>query len=146
MAIIYPYLVIVHLCCAIIFVGFLFTDVVILSYVFRRISEEKAREFKNLLGSIETKIMPPCLLLLILSGGAMLSSYIGGDRGYFESTFQTLLIIKALLALSIFGLAAFSLSFYFVFKRPNPLGKYTHPIVFGIAVAVVLLAKFMVIV
>lgn len=146
MAVIYPYLVVVHLCCAIIFVGFLFTDVVILGYVFKRLDEEKAREVKNLLGNIETKIMPPCLLLLILSGGAMLSHYIGGDKGYFESPFQTLLIIKALFALSIFGLAAFSLSMYYIFKRPNPLGKYTHPIIFGIAVIVVLLAKFMFIV
>lgn len=32
--------------------------------------------------------MPLCLLILILSGGAMISSYIGTEKGFFETKLQ----------------------------------------------------------
>ncbi|GAD18643.1 hypothetical protein [Helicobacter fennelliae] len=139
----YPYILTLHLFCAIFFVGFLFSDVVIISAVLRRLKPEMANEVRKILGSLETKIMPPCFLLLILSGGMLLSNYVGGDHGWWQSTFQKLLLLKVGVAGCIFLLVTFSLSMFFVFKKPNPLGKYTHPLVFTLACIIVVLAKFM---
>ncbi|RDU56159.1 copper resistance protein CopD [Helicobacter sp. MIT 00-7814] len=139
---VYPYALIVHLFCAIFFVGFLFSDLVVISYLLRHLPKEQAEKASKILGNIETKVMPPCFFLLILSGGMLLSQHIGGVHGYFESAFQKVLLLKVALAGCIFALVIFSLTMYFIVKKPNPLGAYTHKIVFVIGVGVVFLAKF----
>ncbi|WP_027327344.1 hypothetical protein [Helicobacter pametensis] len=141
MEMVYPYALIVHLFCAIFFVGFLFAEIVFITPILNRIPQEWSAQIKGILGTMETRVMPPCLLLLILSGGMMISQHLGGGNGYFDTMGQTLLTIKMILGLSIFALAAFSLSMFFIFKRPNPIGKYVHPIVFCLSLIIVLLAK-----
>lgn len=143
MQVIYPYALIVHLFCAIFFVGFLFTDVVILKYLFNHLSQEECNKIKGILGKIETKIMPLCFFLLIITGGMMVSTYINSKVGYTQTPMQILLLIKVGLALLVLGLVVFSLSMHFLFNRPNPLAKIIHPLVFVIAIAIVLLAKLM---
>ncbi|WP_104697968.1 MULTISPECIES: hypothetical protein [unclassified Helicobacter] len=134
----YTFFLIIHLFCAIVFIGYLFFDVVILGLAKKKI--RNFQEFKSKIGDITTKIMPFMILMLFISGGAMASKYFTSP---IESLFQILLLIKIILASGILALVCFSLTCYFILKKPNPLGKYIHPLVFTICIIIVLIAKLM---
>ena len=139
----YPYAQIVHLFCAIIFVGYLFFDVVILRAASKKLPPELAQKAKQAIGSVAVRIMPICLLLLVLTGGIMMSSLVGSKAGgYFETNLQIAFMIKFSLAMVIVAVVIVNLSCKFIFKRPSPLGDI-HPIALTLAVAIVLLAKVM---
>lgn len=128
----YPYVQIIHLFCAIIFVGYLFFDVIILRAASKKMPPELAQKAKQAIGSVAVKIMPICVLLLVLTGGMMISNWI--DNKVF--------MIKFCLAMVIVAAVIINLSCKFIFKRPSPLGNI-HPIALTLAVAIVLLAKVM---
>ena len=128
----YPYAQIIHLFCAIIFVGYLFFDVIILRAASKKLLPELAQKAKQAIGSVAVKIMPICVLLLVLTGGMMISNWI--DNKVF--------MIKFCLAMVIVAAVIVNLSCKFIFKRPSPLGNI-HPIALTLAVAIVLLAKVM---
>ena len=139
----YPYAQIVHLFCAIIFVGYLFFDVVILRAASKKMPPELVQKAKQAISSSAIKIMPICLLLLVLSGGMMMSSWVGSKAGgYFETNLQIAFMIKFFLAMVIVAAVIVNLSCKFIFKRPSPLGDI-HPIALTLAVLIVLLAKVM---
>lgn len=139
----YPYAQIVHLFCAIIFVGYLFFDVVILKAASKKMPPELAQKAKQAIDSVAVRIMPICVLLLVLTGGMMMSSLVGSKAGgYFETNLQVAFMIKFFLAMVIVAAVIVNLSCKFIFKRPSPLGDI-HPIALTLAVAIVLLAKVM---
>ena len=86
--------------------------------------------------------MPLCLLLLVLSGGAMISRYIGSEAGYFSTSLQQFLVIKVFLALLIVLAVITSLTFHHILKKPNPLAKIIHPLALVLGLFIVVLAKF----
>ena len=128
----YPYAQIVHLFCAIIFVGYLFFAVVILRAASKKLPPELAQKAKQAIGSVAIKIMPICLLLLVLSGGMMISNWIG-NKAFMIKFCSAMIIVAAVIV---------NLSCKFIFKRPSPLGNI-HPIALTLAVLIVLLAKVM---
>ena len=128
----YPYAQIIHLFCAIIFVGYLFFDVIILRAASKKMPPELAQKAKQAIGSVAVRIMPICLLLLVLTGGMMISNW----------TDNKVFMIKFCLAMVIVAAVIVNLSCKFIFKRPSPLGNI-HPIALTLAVAIVLLAKVM---
>lgn len=131
MAQIYPYILIVHLLCAIFFIGYLFVDVFILSAI-----KKKNPDFdKELFSSVGVKIMPFIALLLFLSGGMMISFHL--------NPLNLIFLIKLVLAFSIFSLIVCSLFFHFILKRKNPLTQFIHPFVFVLCILIVILAKLM---
>lgn len=134
----YSIFLVIHLLCAIAFVGYLFFDVVILNIVKKKI--DHFENFKNSISKVVTKIMPFIVLILFISGGAMAGKYFISPV---NSMLQFLLLTKIVLAFCIFTLIIFSLSFYFIVKKPNPIGKFIHPVVFTLCIMIVLLAKFM---
>ena len=139
----YPYAQIIHLFCAIIFVGYLFFDVIILRAASKKMPPELAQKAKQAIGSVAVKIMPICVLLLVLTGGMMMSNWVGSKAGgYFETNLQITFMIKFCLAMVIVAAVIVNLSCKFIFKRPNPLGDI-HPIALTFAVLIVLLAKVM---
>ena len=139
----YPYAQIVHLFCAIIFVGYLFFDVVIFKTACKKMPPDLAQKAKQTIGSVAIKIMPICLLLLVLTGGMMMSNWVGSKAGgYFETNLQIAFMIKFSLAMVIVAAVVVNLSCKFIFKRPSPLGDI-HPIALTLAVIIVLLAKVM---
>ena len=81
---IYPYMLTLHLLCAIIFLGFIFTDVVLLSPLKKALGDELADKIFSIVSKRGVKVMPLCLLLLLLSGGAMISRYVGTTQGFFD--------------------------------------------------------------
>ena len=139
----YPYAQIIHLFCAIIFVGYLFFDVIILRAASKKLPPELAQKAKQAIGSVAVKIMPICVLLLVLTGGMMMSNWVGSKAGgYFETNLQITFMIKFFLAMVIVAAVIVNLSCKFIFKRPSPLGDI-HPIALTLAVLIVLLAKVM---
>lgn len=137
---IYPYMLTLHLLCAIIFLGFIFTDVVLLSPLRKLLGDEMADKIFNIISSRGIKIMPFCLLLLVLSGGAMISRYVGGMQGFFDTPLQILLMIKVALALCIVCMVVVSLSCKFLGLK-NPLAKNIHKIALILGFFIVVLAK-----
>ena len=104
---------------------------------------ELVQKAKQAISSSAIKIMPICLLLLVLSGGMMMSSWVGSKAGgYFETNLQIAFMIKFFLAMVIVAAVIVNLSCKFIFKRPSPLGDI-HPIALTLAVLIVLLAKVM---
>ena len=139
----YPYAQIVHLFCAIIFIGYLFFDVIIFKTACKKMPPELAQKAKQAIGSVAIKIMPLCILLLVLTGGMMMSNWVGSKAGgYFETNLQIAFMIKFFLAMVIVAAVIVNLSCKFIFKRPSPLGNI-HPIALTLAVLIVLLAKVM---
>ena len=140
---IYPYAQLIHLICAIIFVGFLFFDVIIFSRAKAKLPAEIAQKAQQAISSVAIKIMPLCVLILILTGGMMMSSWVGSKAGgYFASNLQTALMIKVVLAMLTFAAVVTNLTCKFILKRPSPLGNI-HPFAFAAAAVVVILAKVM---
>ena len=138
---IYPYLLIIHLLCAIIFLGFIFSDVFLLSPIRKILGDEFADKMWSVIMKKGGKIMPFCLLLLVLSGGGMISRYIGGEAGYFNTTLQQLLVLKVLLALIIVLAVVTSLTFHYIIKKSNPLANIIHPLALILGFGIVVLAK-----
>lgn len=141
---VYPILLIIHIFCAIIFLGYIFCDVVLLNLVRKRLGDEWADKTWSVVSPRASKIMPICLLVLVITGFGMVTKYIKFSQGYeafFGSNLQTLLTIKMILALSIFLLAFCSIISFYVFKKPIFYAKYIHEIVLFLGIFVVLLAK-----
>ncbi len=136
----YPYFLIIHILCAIVFLGFIFTDVVLLTPLKKWLDKDIADKVFSIISQRGVKIMPICVLMLVISGGAMISRYIGGDNGYFESTLQIALVVKMLLALCIVVMVVISLSCKFL-KLKNPLANVIHPIALCLGLFIVILAK-----
>ena len=136
----YPYFLIIHILCAIIFLGYIFTDVVLLSLIRKKLGEEIADKIFSIIGSRARKIMPLCLALLILSGGVMISRYINSEVGFFDTTLQQFLFIKMILAFVILVAVVISLSCYY-FGLKNPLAKIIHILTLILGLFIVLLAK-----
>ncbi len=136
----YPYFLTLHLLCAIIFLGYIFTDVVLLTPLRRILGDEIADKVFGVISKRGVKIMPLCLLFLVLTGGAMISRYIGGNQGFFETSFQIFLLIKMCLAFAIVLMVVISLSCKFLGLK-NPLAKVIHPIALFLGLFIVLLAK-----
>lgn len=142
MDMLYPYFLTIHLICAIIFLGFIFVDVVLLTPIRKILGDEFANQMWSVISKRGSKIMPFCLLVLVLSGGAMISRYIGSEIGYWNTTLQQLLVIKAFLALLIFFAVLVSLTFHYLLKKSNPLAKIIHPLALILGLFIVILAKF----
>ena len=142
MDMLYPYFLTIHLICAIIFLGFIFVDVVLLTPIRKILGDEFANQMWSVISKRGGKIMPFCLLVLVLSGGAMISRYIGSEIGYWNTTLQQLLVIKACLDLLIFFAVLVSLTFHYLLKKSNPLAKIIHPLALILGLFIVILAKF----
>ena len=144
MEVVYPILLIIHLFCAIIFLGYIFCDVVLLGLVRKHLGDAWADKTWSVVSPRARKIMPICLFVLVITGFGMVTRYIKFSQGYeafFGSNLQTLLTIKMILALSIFVVAFSSIFCVFVLKKQTFISKYVHKIAFVLGIFVVLLAK-----
>ena len=138
----YGLFLVIHTLCAIIFLGFIFCDVVLLSPVRKVLGDEVADKLWSVVGKRGRKIMPLCVLLLVISGGAMMTRWVSPSLGWFGTSLQTLLSIKILLALGIVAMVVTSLSFhYFLPHRKNPLANAIHPLALILGFFIVVLAK-----
>jgi uncharacterized protein len=139
----YTLVLIIHLLCAIIFIGFVFADLFVLPAMKKVLDEEGYQKVTNAISSRARMIFPFSVLILVLSGGYMFSKYINSQDGMFNSSLQIFLLIKVILALIIVSGILYSLSRKILRKQPHPIMKHFHKFVLILGIAIVVLAKFM---
>ncbi len=140
----YPYAHIIHLYCAITFVGGVFFEALVLSVMHsKRVSREARREVERALSYRAVRVMPFVVVGVFLSGLTMAHRYWVVLQHPFNSAFGTQLLLKLILALSI--LCHFVIAVYKMKTHTLTVAwsKYIHTAVFCQMVLIVLLAKTM---
>lgn len=135
---------IVHLLAAIIFLGFVFADVMVLGVLKKEFGMETFQKIKASIGSRARMIFPFMVLTLVLTGGFMMSKYINAEAGMFNSNLQLLLLLKITLALLVVSGIIYSLTRKLFKKQPHPhFSKHFHKYVLVLGLGIVILAKAM---
>ncbi len=139
----YTLVQIIHLLCAIIFIGFVFADLFVLPAMKKVLNADEYQKVTGAISSRARMIFPLALLILLLSGGYMFAKYINSELGAFNSNLQLLLILKAFLALIIASGVVYSLVNKVIKKTPHTIIKHFHKFVLFIGISIVILAKIM---
>lgn len=137
-----------HLLSAVVFLGWAFAKIFVVSPIKKVIGEAAYNEMQKALAKKVWKIYPPNMLFLIGTGTILFFHYANFENGFFSSPFQTLLIIKAILAYIIGVRVIFGISKRVIFKvktlqDPNPVESSAYYYIFALAVTIALLAKIM---
>lgn len=141
---IYPYANIIHLLLAIIFLGYVFTDTVMISALKDKFGKDIDQKINQTLGAKSFKIFPLSLLVIVLTGGMMMSKYINSNAGLFETTLQKLLVMKITLALIIVLGVLYNLYTKLTKKPKHPfMQEHFHKLVLVLGFFIVVLAKLM---
>lgn len=140
----YSIALIIHILCAIIFLGFVFCDVVIFPILKEKLGEKEHQKIMQIIISRGIKIFPLAVLLLVLSGGFMFTSYINSELGAFNSNLQIILLIKVFSVLLIVFIVIYSLLCRFTNLKQHPyIHKHGHTIVLILGFFIVILGKLM---
>ncbi len=141
---IYPYAHIIHLILAIMFLGYVFTDLAVISALKNKFSKETEQEMSQSLGKRSFKIFPISLLFLVLTGGIMMSSYINSSAGVFQTNLQKILLFKIVLVLVIvLGVLSNIYVKYTKSKKSNFMQNHFHKLVIILGFFIVVSAKVM---
>ena len=141
---VYPYAHIIHLVLAIIFLGYVFTDVAIISTLKGKFSKETQQEVNQTLGKRSFKIFPLTLLFLVLTGGMMMSKYVNSEAGFFETNLQQILMFKIALALVIvLGVLSNLYVRFTKGTKSNFMENHFHKLVIVLGLLIVVSAKWM---
>lgn len=141
---IYPYANIIHLLLAIIFLGYVFTDTVMISALKDKFGKDIDQKINQTLGAKSFKIFPLSLLVIVLTGGMMMSKYINSNAELFETTLQKLLVMKITLALIIVLGVLYNLYTKLAKKPKHPfMQEHFHKLVLVLGFFIVVLAKLM---
>lgn len=140
----YPYAHIVHLFCAIGFVGGVIFEALILSAMHSSsVSREARKEVEHAISQRATRVMPWMVLGIFISGFIMLHRYAALLTHPMQNSFTLQLSLKILLATSIF--LHFIIAVYKMRTHTLTLAwsKYIHRAVLTQMLLIVLLAKTM---
>jgi hypothetical protein len=140
----YPTLLILHLFAALIFIGTVFFEVLILERVRKHVPAEAMRLIEQGIGRRARQLMPWVLLALFGAGLGMLwLRYLPALAAPLASSFNTLLTLKLMLASSVLG---HFFSAMWLFRSKRMTARYLriiHVSLFAHMVGIVLLAKGM---
>lgn len=139
----YPLLLIVHLFAAILFVGTVFFEVLMLEGIRKHVPKEAMRSVEAALGKRARAIMPWVLLLLFGAGFGLAWYHRMALANPFSSHFGMLLALKILLALSVFGHFLTAMALHRLGRLRSRASQRIHISVFIHVVLIVLLAKSM---
>ena len=141
---IYPFAHVIHLILAIIFLGYVFSDVFIISAISKVLKGDTKKEVNQTLGKISFKIFPLSLLIIILTGGMMMSKYINSSAGMFQTDMQKILMFKIVLALVIvLGVLSNLFVKYTGRTKSNFMTNHFHKLVLVLGFFIVVSAKYM---
>lgn len=132
-----------HLLCACVVIGYLIYDVFIFSRFKKNRSEAEFIKLKRELLKPSALILGLAFLLLLCSGALLASFYLGGTLGWFESTFQKILVLKIAVVASLFVFTPISFFYILALKRSDPMRKFYHHLALFICLVALILAKFM---
>lgn len=140
----YPILLILHLFGALIFIGTVFFEVLILESVRKQVPAPAMRLLEQGIGRRARQLMPWVLLILFAAGLSMVwLRYLPALATPLDSAFGTLLALKITLAASVLGHFFTSM---FLFKTKRMTGRYLriiHLSLFAHMIGIVVLAKSM---
>lgn len=139
----YPLLLIIHLFAAIMFVGTIFFEVIMLEGIRRHVPKEAMKAVEAAIGKRARAIMPWVLLLLFGAGFGMAWFHRAALAAPQASTFGLLLSIKIALALSVFGHFIAAMALHRLGRLRSRASQRIHVSVFIHVVLIVLLAKLM---
>ena len=139
----YPWVVLVHLACAIVFVGAVAFEVLVLEALHKHFDTSTLQRLEEAVMIRARRFMPIVVLLLFVSGGLLFDLHCNGLRCIGTTRFGWFLLLKAVLALGVLG----------VFVNASWAGarsrmgvcrfRYTHRIVLAMMMGIVFLAKAM---
>jgi len=128
----------IHLFAAFIYGGFLITDNLFLNKMPRNLTAEEHEKARKSFMMFVRKVVPPSLIVAVLTGLYLISQVFGtiGEEGM--STFQMLLSLKAFLGLWL-GLRGFMQ----VYLKIQPLVFKGHQLPFAFVLTIIFLSQFM---
>ncbi len=139
----YTLVQIIHLLCAIIFIGFIFADIFIFPAIKKKLGEETYNNVMSAMISRGIIIYPLIVIVLMISGGYMFNNYINSETGYFTTSLQMLLWLKVFLVLLIILGVIYTIFCKIAKKEPVGFMKHFHAYALIVSVAIVIIAKFM---
>ena len=139
----YPLLLVFHLFAALVFIGTVFFEVLMLEGVRAHVSAPAFREVEQAIGKRARRVMPWVMLVLYGAGAGLAWHYRSALAHPLESSFATLLTLKALLALSVLGHFIRAMTWLIRDRMTSRRYRIIHISVFCHLVAIVLLAKGM---
>lgn len=140
----YPILLTLHLLAALMFVGTVFFEVLILERVRKHVPEDAMRAVERAIGQRARRLMPWVILVLFGAGlGMAWERYLQLLAEPWRSPFATLLALKILLALSVLGHFLFAMLLFASERMTARRSRIIHISVFCHVVLIVLLAKGM---
>ncbi|MCF6339261.1 MAG: hypothetical protein L3J10_00690 [Sulfurimonas sp.] len=141
---VYPYAHIIHLILTIVFLGYVFTDLAVISALKGKFSKETQQKINQSLGKRSFKIFPITLLVLILTGGMMMSRYLNSSAGFFETDLQKILVFKIVLVLLIaLGVLSNLYKKFTKKKKSKFMENDFHKLVIVLGFFIVVAAKWM---
>lgn len=141
---VYAWAHLAHLLAALVFVGGVFFEVLVLSQALRRLTPDARREVGQAVSARAVRVMPWVVLLLFASGAVLVwQRYLPLLHAPAGSWFGTLLAVKIVLAFSV--LLHFLLAVVKMVRRrlSAAWSKYIHAAVFIHMILIVFLAKLM---
>jgi len=128
----------IHLFSAFIYGGFLITDNLFLNKMPRNLDDEEHKKARESFMMFVRKVVPPSLIVAVLTGLYLISQIFGtiGEDGL--TTFQMLLSLKAFLGLWL-GLRGFLQ----VYLKIQPLVFKGHQLPFAFVLTIIFLSQFM---
>ena len=139
----YPLLLIAHLFAAIMFVGTVFFEVIMLEGVRKHVPKDAMRILEGAIGVRARALMPWVLLVLFSAGIGLAWFHKGALATPMASNFGLLLSIKILLAVSVFGHFLTAMLLHRFGKLRSRASQRLHISVFVHVILIVLLAKMM---
>jgi hypothetical protein len=139
----YPVLLTLHLFGALIFVGAVFFEVLILDRIRKDVGRDTMRAVEQAIGKRARRLMPWVLLMLYGAGIGMAWNYRAVLANPFQSAFGTLLALKILLAISVLGHFIRAVTWAASGRLTSRRQRFIHLSVFVHMLGIVLLAKAM---
>ncbi len=139
----YPWIVLLHLACAIVFVGAAAFEVFVLEGLHKVIDIATMGRIETAVMARVRRFMPVVVLLLFLSGFALFDLRCNGLQCLGSTRFGWFLLAKAILAFGVLGVFVNAV-WAGAHGRMNACRfRYTHRIVLSLMAAIVFLAKTM---
>lgn len=139
----YPVLLILHLFAALVFIGTVFFEVLMLEAVRKNVERGAMRAVEQAIGRRARRLMPWVILVLYGAGIGMAWQYRTVLAHPWESAFGTLLTLKILLAISVLGHFATAMTLMLRGRMTLRRSRFIHISVFAHMIGIVLLAKGM---
>lgn len=134
---------ILHLFMAILFVGTVFFEVLILERIRGRVTKPAMREVEVAVGSRARQIMPFVILFLFGSGLVMAHYHAASLSSPGSSAFALQLSVKVVLAISVLVHFLSAMTWMLRGTMTGVRSRFIHYSVFGHVIAIVFLAKSM---